>query len=171
MDFSELIGVRRSIRAFTDEPVSETDVTAILEAARIAPTAGNLQAFRIVVVREPGTKDRLARAAREKPCVYQAPVVLGFIADRSRSEERYGERGRDLYALQDATIATTFAMLAVCDRRLACVWVGAFDTDAVAEVLGCSEGEVPAALLPVGHAAEDPAAKPRRSLEDLVTWM
>jgi len=168
MEFFKLIEVRRSVRAFRPEAVSREQLDRILKAVRIAPTAGNLQSFSVVIVEDEDAKKRLVRAAWGQEFIAQAPVVLGFIADRARAASRYGERGRGLYALQDATIAATFAMLAAADLGLATVWVGAFSTDEVSEILGCRGEEVPVAVLPIGYAAEKPEPTPRRELAELV---
>lgn len=162
-----MIQRRRSVRAFRPEPVEEEKVAQILAAANAAPSAGNLQAYE--VFRFTGEKERtaLARAAWEQMFVAQAPVVLVFCADPARSAVRYRERGVKLYAIQDATIACTFAMLAATALDLGTVWVGAFDDARVRHVLG-REDVQPVAVLPIGYPAEEPEPTPRRSLSDLV---
>jgi len=111
MDFFETIEQRRSVRAFEPREVGDADVTRILEAANRAPSAGNLQAYEVVVVRETERRRRLARAAHGQEFVAQAPVVLVFCVNPKRSGGRYGSRGRELYSLQDATIAAAHASL------------------------------------------------------------
>lgn len=165
--FRSLVEDRRSIRKFTTDDVGEADVARILEAVRLCPTAGNQQAYEVVVVRSPERRAALAAAAFGQAWVERAPVVLAFVALPAVSAARYGERGSSLYAVQDATIAAAYAMLAATTLGLGTVWVGAFDTEAVARALDCAAGEVPVALLPVGRPAESPGARPRRSVEDL----
>jgi len=167
MDYFEVIRKRRSIRAFQPRPVEPEKLRRVLEAADLAPSAGNLQAYEILVARDGERKRALAQAALGQAFVAQAPVVLGFAANRSRSAAKYGRRGAELYALQDATIACAYAQLAATAEGLATVWVGAFDDDAVAEALDLPEGLRPAALLPLGYAAEEPEPTPRRSLEEI----
>jgi len=74
----------------------------------------------------------------------------------------------DLYCVQDATIACTFAILAATALGLASVWVGAFDEDDVRRAIGAPPTHRPVAMLPIGYAAEVPRLRPRRSLKDLV---
>jgi nitroreductase len=93
-----------------------------------------------------------------------------FCTNAARSADRYGKRAEHLYAVQDATIACTFAMLAATAQGLATVWVGAFDPDAVSKVVGAPPGIAPVAILPIGRAGETPEAPGRRGLEDLVHW-
>lgn len=127
-----------------------------------------MQAYEIFLVRDLQKKSQLVDAAFEQDFIAEAPVVLVFCSNPSRSSPRYGGRGEKLYSLQDATIATTFAMLAAENLGLASCWVGAFDDKEVLKVLGNPKGLVPVAILPIGYPAEKPYATSRRKLEDLV---
>jgi nitroreductase len=168
MEISDVMRTRRSTRAFTNEPLDPERLRQILEAANSAPSAGNLQAYEVYVVTDHQQKKALARAALSQDFVASAPVILAFCSNPARNMGRYGERGKRLYALQDATIACTYAMLAATDLGLATVWIGAFNDDAVSKALRLIPGLQPVAMLPIGYAAEHPAAAPRRPLEDLV---
>lgn len=167
MDFWDVISQRRSVRAFTAEPVSDEAVRHILEAANLAPSAGNRQAYEIYVVRDQSVRQALAYASSQ-PYVGQAPVVLVFCTNGKRSIDRYGERGVHLYALQDAAIATTHAMLACTALGLGSVWIGAFDEKAAAVAIKAPVDHRPVAMLPVGRPAQQPDPRPRRDLADLV---
>jgi nitroreductase len=166
--FKQLIERRRSIRRFEPTAIEEAKLREILDAARVAPSAGNLQAYRVLVVRSAEKRGALVDAAYGQSFLAQVPVVLAFVAMPDVAAARYADRGRELYAVQDATIAATFAMLAATALDLGTVWVGAFDTPAVARILGCANGETPVALLPIGVAAESPKARSRRRPEELI---
>jgi nitroreductase len=168
MDFFEIVKARRSIRLFTDRPVEEEKIERVLETALAAPSAGNLQAYKIYVVKSAEGRAVLAAAALGQDCVRTARVVLVFCTNAAQAAKKYGERGERLYALQDATIACTFAMLAIAELGLATVWVGAFREEAVWQALGSPAGLSPVAMLPIGYAGEEPAATSRRPLEKLV---
>lgn len=167
MQFTDLIHARRSVRAFTEQPVEPEKVKAIIAAAAAAPSAGNLQGYEIYTVVAAKARAGLAHAANQ-PFVAQAPICLVFCANPGRSARKYGARGRELYALQDATIAATYAMLAVTDLGLASVWVGAFDEDVAANALGAPGDWRPVAILPIGYAAESPESAGRRPLDEMV---
>lgn len=167
MDFFELIRARRSIRAYQPRPVEEDKLTQILEAANHAPSAGNLQAYVIRVIRKADTKLALSCAALNQDSLVQAPVVLAFFAHQQMSAAKYKHRGTELYSLQDATIACAYAQLAAVTLGLGSVWVGAFDDAAVNHILKAQPDWRPVALLPLGYPAEAPAPTPRRALEDL----
>jgi len=168
MDFFEVVKERHSIRAFAETPIEPEQLRTVLDTANCAPSAGNLQAYEIYAVLKPSKREALARAAGDQEFVACAPVVLVFCAHPARSASKYEERGTKLYALQDATIACTFAMLAATASGLASVWVGAFDDNRVRQAIGAPEGIVPIAMLPIGYASEGPETTSRRSLEGLV---
>ncbi len=168
MDFFEIVKRRRSIRVFTDRPVEAEKIERILETALAAPSAGNLQAYKIYVVKSAERRAALAAATRGQDFVRTAPVVLVLCTDAAQAATQYGERGERLYTLQDATIACTFAMLAIEALGLATVWVGAFREEAVWKAIGSPAGLLPVAMLPIGYAGEQPEPTLRRSVEKLV---
>jgi nitroreductase len=168
VDFFEMVRRRRTIRSYESRPIEKEKLQAILECACAAPSAGNLQAYEIVVIEDEARKRALAQAALEQQQIVQAPVVLAFFQNTSRSSNKYGRRGEGLYSIQDATIACTYAQLAAQALGLGSCWIGAFSTGAVGELLKAPPGLTPVALLPIGYSAETPPAAERRSLSDLV---
>ncbi|MGE0082538.1 MAG: nitroreductase family protein [Thiohalomonadaceae bacterium] len=170
-DFFETVRHRHSIRQYlAGRPVEPQQLHAILEMACAAPSAGDLQSYRIVVVKDEATRAALARAADSQSFISEAPVCLVFCADTERAEVRFGERGRSLYAVQDATIAAAYAQLAVVAAGLGSTWVGYFDKTEIARLLNLPVGMEPVALLSVGYPAELPQPSPRRPLNDVVDY-
>jgi nitroreductase len=170
-DFFKTVRYRHSVRRYQpDMPVEEEKLHAILETAIAAPSAGDLQAYHVVAVRDRDLRKALSRAAHDQGFVAEAPVTLVFCAEGERSAREYGERGRALYALQDATIAAAYAQLAVVAAGLGSTWVGFFEEDEVRRLLALPEGLRPVALLCVGYPAELPEVTPRRRLDELVTY-
>lgn len=136
-----------------------------------APSTGNLQAFRVVIVEAAHTKREFANAAHGQGFLSEAPVLLVFCADAPRSGARFGERGASLFAVQDATIAAAYVQLAATDRGLSSCWVWAFDERRVSSVLELPPGQFRrVAILAIGHPAEQPARPPRRPVDELVRW-
>lgn len=171
-DFFETVRHRHSVRRYReDAPVSREGLHAILETACAAPSAGDLQAYHIYVISEAEQRDALARASRNQDFVREAPVCLVFCADSERSASEFGERGAQLYAIQDATIAATYAQLAVVAAGMASTWVGEFDHAALASLLAMPESHLPVAMLSIGYADELPEPTPRRRLDELVTYV
>lgn len=169
MDYFELIKKRASIRSYEKREVEEEKVRKLLEAANSAPSAGNLQGYKIIVVKGKQTRKNLAKAAYGQSFVHQAPLDLVFLQDQKRPGMKYGQRGRKLYSLQDATIAATFAHLASFELGLGSCWVGAFDEMVVKEVLGTDLR--PVAIIAVGYPKKIGTATKRRSLDDLIEWL
>ncbi len=168
MQFDDVTKARRSVRTYSSQAVEEAVLQRILEAVNGAPSAGNLQAYEVFLARSEAARAALAHAANGQDFIAQAPLALVFCTNPARSAARYGRRGANLYAIQDATIACTFAMLAATDAGLATAWVGAFDESAVRDAIGAPEEWTPVAILPIGHAAETPRPSTRRALADLV---
>lgn len=168
MDFFDVVKERHSIRAYQPGAVEPEKLQQILQVVNCAPSAGNLQAYEVYLVEDAERKHALVKAGYDQEFLSQAPLVLVFCAHAARSEGRYGRRGVELYCIQDATIACTFAMLAATALGLSTVWVGALDEEAVRKLIGAPQAHRPVAMLPVGYAAERPRNRPRRSLEDLI---
>jgi len=170
MEVFEAIKGRRSVRAYTDEEVPDEAIEKILDAARWAPSAGNLQSWEFVVVRDPEAKRRLAEAAWGQRFIARAPVVIVVCANQKRSARGYGERGASLYCIQDAAAATQNMLLAAYALGLGTCWVGAFDERRVAEVINAPSGVRPVAIIPVGRPAERPRPPSRLSLDKVVHY-
>jgi nitroreductase len=166
MEFFDLIEKRRSVRMYQDKPVPEDILMKIVEAARQAPSAGNLQPYELFIVRDTRIKEELVQAAYGQGFIARAPVVLIFAQDASRSESRYGFRGCTMFVYQDTAISATMAHMAAVDLGLGSCWVGAFDSPAVARILDLRAGLVPSVILPIGYPAEEPVKSPRRELKD-----
>jgi nitroreductase len=170
MHFFELLAERRSVRRFRIREVEADKLQAIVDAAAAAPSAGNLQAYEIVVLAklDDASRQAVLEAGYHQDLLASAPALLIFCADAERNRESYGERGTSLFALQDATLAAAYAQLAATALGLGSCWVGAFDEDRMRSLLGLPERLRPVAVIAIGYAAEHPARAPRRSANDLV---
>jgi len=149
-DLWDVMQRRRSVRTFSKLAPSDRDVEKVLEAARVAPSAGGLEARRSFVVRSQSKKEELAKACLDQGFVSEAPFVIVFCADLQRIAP-YGDRGRDLYCIQDASASVQNALLRAVDLGMAACWVGAFDEAALKAVLGLGEDLRPVAVVPLGY--------------------
>jgi nitroreductase len=152
----EIFKKRHAARNFQTHEVGFEKLREILEAAKSAPSAGGLKAREIRVITDNEVRLRLAHAAFDQDFVAQAPAVLVFCAVPSRSAAKYGTRGRELFCIQDATIAASFAWLQAVALGLGGCWVGAFSEQDVKKVLhnDIQPDWRPVALLPIGYLAE-----------------
>jgi len=168
MDILQTIAKRRSIRAFKSDPVPREALVQILEAARAAPSAGNLQAREIIVVRDRTVKKALAEAALGQEFIEEAPIDMVFCINPRRSEQRYGERGRSLYCIMDTAASVENALLAAHALGLGACWVGAFHDRMVAAALNLPRDLRPVAIVSLGYPAESPEPTPRLRFEEFV---
>ena len=164
MNVSEAIKGRRSIRVFKKQDVPDKTIEALIDAARWAPSAGNVRAWEFVIVRKQTVKKKLAKAARAQALIEEAPVIIVVCADEKRSSTGYGDRGKTLYCIQDAAAAAQNILLTAYSLGLGACWVGAFDEAELKEVLNAPEGIRPVAMIPVGYPQEIPSRTDRRPL-------
>lgn len=170
MDVFEAIRTRRSTRRYKPEDVSDEQVKKLLEAAIMAPSAGNMQPWDFIVVRDEGQKKALARAALGQMFVASAPVVIVVCANKPRTARRYGSRGSELYCLQDTAAATQNILLAATAMGLAGCWVGAFNEEEASRVLDLPSQVRPVAILPIGVPGESPRMPPRIPLSEITHY-
>jgi nitroreductase len=166
MGFGELIRTRYSVRAYQSTPIADGVLSQVLEAAQLAPTAANRQAFQLVVIHTAGREAELKRIY-DRDWFVQAPVVLcacGLPADN------WVRRDAKNYNDVDVAIAMDHLILAATHLGLGTCWVGAFDPMAAREVLGLPAGVEPIAFTPLGYPADQPRPKQRKAIRDLVRY-
>ena len=168
MELSEAIKGRRSIRAFKPQDVPDETIEKLIDAARYAPSAGNIQPWTFVIAKKMETKKKLAKAAYNQTFVEQAPVVIVVCADENRASMRYGRRGATLYCIQDTAAAIQNILLTAYSLGLGTCWVGAFNEDEAKQVLRASEGMRPVAMIPVGYPNKTPSQRAKRPLNRIV---
>ncbi len=165
MDVFEAIFNRRSIRKFIDKPVEEDKVARVLDAARWAPSIGNLQEWQFIIVRDPGRKLQLAEAALGQYWIAQSSVIIVVLTKNDRVTRAYGKRGEELYVKQDAAAAIQNMLLAAHALGLGACWVSVFEEPAVERILKIPSQIDVHALIPIGYPAEKPIPPHRIGLE------
>jgi nitroreductase len=168
MEFFEVIKNRRSIRSFKKQALPQEVINQLIDAARLAPSAGNVQSWAFVLATKPETKQALAVAAFGQKWLGEAAAVFVVCADMKRAEDSYDERGRTLYCIQDTSAAVENILLAATALGLGACWMGAFHEDEIAKVVNAPDGMRPVALIPVGYPNESPRARSRRPAAEVV---
>ena len=168
MDLLDAIAKRRSVRTYKKQDLPQGTVEKLLEAARQAPSAGNVQPWEFVVASTQKTKMDLSQAAYGQKSLQEASVVIVVCADEKRAAESYGERGRTLYCLQDTAAAIQNILLTACSFGLGSCWIGAFKEDEIRKVINAPKEMRPIALIPVGYPNESPKARPRRPVSEIM---
>ncbi|HZD43556.1 MAG TPA: nitroreductase family protein [Methanomicrobiales archaeon] len=166
-EFLEFLKSRSSVRDFSPEPLTSSEIDFIISSASRAPSAGNREGWDVVVATDEEVRLELSDAALGQAHIAEAPAVFVVCANYVRSMSRYGERGI-LYAVQDATIACTFMMLAAHAEHLGACWTGAFDEDEVRDALELPRHIRPVALLAVGRPRAPSERTERIPLEEHV---
>lgn len=159
MQFMEVVRRRRSIRRYKTLPVPENVLTRILEAARLAPSAGNRQPWHFVVIKDEETKKQLGISS----WAAEAPVVIvGCVDTTVRTEP---------LCLVDLSIAFEHIVLAAADSGLGTCWIGRINADEpIKKVLGIPEHVKVVAVTPLGYPDETPGPKARKPLSEIVHY-
>jgi nitroreductase len=175
MELFDALNQRRCIRSYTDETVTEEEINKLISAAIRAPSSGNRQSWRFVIIRKPETIDVMYRAAsystQHQKFVKQAPVNIVVCADLSLWKSvPYRERGETLFAIQDTAAAIQNLLLAACEMNLGACWVGLFDEDRVRQALNIPKHIRPMAIIPVGHHKSKTKPTPRKAMKDVAYY-
>jgi nitroreductase len=167
MEYTELLAARYSVRAYRPDPVEDVKLQAVLEAARLAPTAANRQPFKLIVLHTAGRKEEIGRIYH-RPWFVQAPLVIAVCAVASeawvRESDRFNAR------LIDAAIVADHLILAAANMGLGTCWIAAFNVEAARKVLQLPEGVEPVIFTPLGYPADQPSPRIRKSLDELVRY-
>jgi nitroreductase len=155
MDFKKVVEKRYSMRHYHSTQVPEQLIREIINLSKFAPSAGNLQSYKVIIT-------------REKITHIEAPLYLVICAEPEKSATRYGDRGRSLYALQDATIFASYLQLAIVNAGLSSVWVGAFREDRIRNLLKIPENLKPIAVICLGYPVGEKSGRRRRDYKDIV---
>jgi nitroreductase len=166
MDVIEAITKRKSIRDYKDTPVPEDKLKRVLEAGRMAPSGGNRQEMKFVVVREKETRLKLAEASGGQRHVGQAPVLIAAVATVT---DRIAPCGVPAYPV-DVAIAVDHMTLGAFEEGLGTCWIGAFRQEMVRKALKIPESCVVVSLLTMGYAAAEGRPKTRKAFDDVVCF-
>ncbi len=164
MEFSELILQRYSTRAYKSTPIPEEALARVLDAARMAPSAGNRQPTGLVVIHTAGREEELSRIFAS-PWFTQAPILIAACAVMEQAWTRWDGK---CYADVDVAIAMDHLILAAANEGLGTCWIGAFDDGAAREILGLPEKVQAVAFTPLGYPADARPPKQRRPLSAMV---
>ena len=141
---------RRSIRRYTQKPVSEEQIKTLLEAAMAAPSASNRKPWHFVVVTERETLNRLAEAHKYAKMLNEAPLCISVCGDQNVSER---------FWVQDCSAATENLLLAATALSLGAVWCGVYPSQErvkeISKILGIEAPIAPLNLIAIGHPAEE----------------
>ncbi|MGQ9674453.1 MAG: nitroreductase family protein [Chloroflexota bacterium] len=162
----EIIRQRRSIRQMRRDPIPDEVLQSVLEAARLAPSWANRQCWRFIVVRDEDQRKALATAGGPRDAMSNAPVIVVAAAIPSQSGVRDGLE----YFMLDMGIAVEHLILEATAQGLGSCWVGFFKEEIVRDTLRLPKNMRVVAMVPLGYPAEQPAARDRLALEEIVSY-
>jgi len=168
MDLSKAIENRRSVREFKPSPVEWEKLANILDAGRLAPSSGNLQDWKFIVVNNKDKKQDIADACAQQFWMADAPVFVVLVSLDDRNERYYGERGKNVYTIQNCAAAAMSMLLAVEAEGLSACWVSAFDVSMIRRILTIPDTTTPQVVIPIGYSDENPDAPNKLELQDLI---
>ncbi len=169
MELIEVLKKRRSVRKYLDKDVPAALIREIIEQANLAPSAGNIQARSVVIVKDQFIIEKIRSVAKGfSRFEGKIPVILIILAKLDESAQRYAERGRSLYALQDATIFAAYLQLVATEKGLSTGWVGNLDEKKLAKIVDLSKEVLPVAIIPLGYATLEPSVRERKSLNEII---
>jgi len=173
MEFKEVLEKRRSIRKFKSTEIPDEKIREILQLAQLSPSAGNVQAYKIKVIKNEKDRQKLPEATfssqgSRQEWIASAPVVLIICADVDESEKRFGERGKNFYAIQDATIFTAYVQLAIASLGLTSSWLGNFNEEKLRDSFNLPENLKVVALIPFGYPDGEPESRTRKTLDEIL---
>ena len=165
MDVAEAIRNRYSCRHYQDQPLEENKLGAVLEAARQAPSAKNLQDWRLVVATDKQTKKKLAAAANSQTFLEEAGAII-VACTVSDHVMRCGQAVGPI----DVAIALEHIALRATELGLATCWIGSFFADKVKEVVGIPENVTVIELMALGYPADSPKEHRREPMDHIVSF-
>lgn len=168
MNTLSTIKKRRSIRKYKDDPVPLDLIGAVIEAAVMAPSAGNQQMWKFIVVQNEEKRKAIAEACLEQYWMSRAPVHIVIVAEDENARKWYGVRGEKLYSIQTCAAAVENLILAAEELGLATCWVGAFEEGIVSRICGIPESARPQAVITLGYPDETPRKKTVHPLERVI---
>ena len=141
---------RHSIRNFSKKIPSIDIIIEIIKYANLAPSAGNLQARDFIIIDDLKIKNQLSIAAFNQDFIKDAPIIIVVCANLKRISS-YGDRGIDLYCIQDASASVENILLLAVDYGLGACWVGAFNEKIVSDILNLPSYVRPISIIPIGY--------------------
>ncbi len=164
----DLIETRRSIRSYKPQEIEEEKLNYVLQAFRKAPSAKNLQPWKLVVVKNKKIINDLAIACNNQTFLEEAPILIAACA---KEDEAYGTMGGYMNSYPiDISLALEHLILAATEQGLGTCWIGAFKEQLVKDILKVPENVKVVALTPLGYPAREASIRSRKPLTEIVCY-
>lgn len=166
--FLDLVNRRKSVRSYINKAISDDILYKIIETARLAPSAKNLQEWKFIIVRDPVTKEALIDVAKGQRFIGEAPVVIAGVATYTSYTMTNGVPACHV----DVAIAMEHIALAAAEHGIGTCWIGAFYQDKAKDLLNIPDDCIVISLMTLGYPTDDLAqdTKQRKQLEEIICY-
>lgn len=168
MEVFEAILTRRSVRSYLDVPIPKDIISDILLAGQMAPSSGNVQNCKFILIDDEDVKHVVSTACFRQDWMVTAPLFLVIVAEKTQLESMYGKRGVENYLLQNGAAICQNMLLMAKSKGVDSCWVSAFNEQALHDALSIPSNFTPVAVLTFGYGAEKPLVPSRHSLNSFV---
>jgi nitroreductase len=171
----DIIKSRRSVRCFKEnDHIDEQSLYKILEAARHAPSARNLQPIEFVLLNDEAQKAQIAVACRQnQPKIAPISVLVagnleiaGKVGEVSSHDTTTKEKGEKMFIFMDAAAAIQNMLLTATSLGIDSLWISSFDETEISKIVNLPESHIPLAVLSFGHRSKSPFAPPKLEIQD-----
>lgn len=179
MEFLKVVERRTSVRTFTEKEVADDLIFQILSCGHKAPTAGNLQPWEFIIIKNPSLKQEIVKTTfvgnneqskKTQTWMLNASVFIIVCADVERSEARYGNKAAESLVYLDCSACVENMLLAIVDLHLASCYVSGFRESDLTSVLGLPSGVIPVAIIPIGYPAGQTEKRKKVQLESVIHY-
>ena len=168
MEVLDAILSRRSIRKYMDVPVEREKIGRILEAGKAAPSAGNIQNWKFLLIEQADKRQKIAEACLQQWWMAKAASIIIIVTEPDKVRQFYGIRGERLYSVQNAAAAAMCMLLQAHELGLGSCWVGAFDEAKLKTLCSIPDQARPQIVLTIGYPDENPPPPPEFGMEEVM---
>jgi len=168
MDAIHCIEKRRSVRKFLSTPIEWSKIVQVIDAGRLAPSAGNIQDKKFLVALDPEVKEQIAQASTDQTWMAKAAAIIIVCSDTNKAKRFYGVRGEILYSIQNSSASIQNMLIVATSQGLGSCWVSAFDEDMLRRATSIPDEITPHGIVVLGYADEKPVDVIKKPLDKMV---
>ena len=168
MDLFEAIKTRRSAKKYLDKKVPDDLIGAVIEAGGMAPSSGDKQNWKFIVVKNPSTQEKISKHCNEQYWMNGAPVHIVVCSDDAYIQKFYGDRGKNMYSIQNCAAAVQNMLLMAHGLGLGACWVSEFNDVELANDLGLGSGARVQAVVTLGYTTKEMNKKILKPLKNIM---
>jgi len=165
MDISACIKKTSQVKSYLDRDVKHRDVAKLLDAARFAPSSGNIQNWRFLIVRNKETKEKIARACLDQLWIQEAPVLIIVCSNNSNIKTMYPKKWKK-YSRENCAAAVQNIILQAASLGLSSCWIRSFNALRLKNILKIPDDVSVEAIITIGYSNERPK-ETRHKIEEL----